>query len=822
MNRICSSKLLGTAALTGFAAFMLATPAMAQDAKPAADAAASGSSGGLVDIVVTARKVSEKLQDVPVTVTAFSGADLQQQNAVTVSDVAKFTPGFTITQAPSNPTVPLYSIRGQVQNDNLATLEPSVGTYLDGVYISRAYGLNAELVDISSVQVLKGPQGTLFGRNTSAGAVLIETNKPRLDDVAGEVRAGYGRYNDFTGSAVINLPVVKDVFALRGAIQYHRRDGYITDTKTGAKYDNIDNLSGRIKALWQVAPDFSIIASADFFRYKSNGPSRELTYITGTALTYEQLASTQFPGLASVAPANVAAALNQAPQPPASQIGVLGTTPNSVALSDAPLTDTKTHTYSLTAQYDSPIGTIKAIGGYRKVTSLSAIDLDGTPYLILRTTGEQSLEQYSGELQLTGKTAGGKLTYAAGVTYLTESGVDKSTSGNAVSFATFLGFAGLIPGVPAGTFIPNTSPLLRGDINNKSFGVYGQASYHLTDKLSFTGGLRYSSDNKGLVSHNGTAQFGQSIYISCALPGATVANDNCALANKDTFKRVSYTAGLDYKVTPDVLVYAKAGRGYRSGGENLRAQGDISTFAPFKPELNDEQEIGIKTEFLDRKLRINVAAYHNVISNAQRSLLLGVPGTTSLLTVLYNAQKQRTYGIEADLAAVLTPDVTLLFGGAITDPKYETYTQPVAFGSSVFVDHSGDAFVYVPKRTFNAALDVHHQFDLGRFHGRADVSYSSKYYSAADLNVVTANAAGGTVVTPNAPAVVNSFTTPAAAILGANVGMTFKNGLDVTLWGRNLTNNRDFTQALYISAFGITSSSRREPATYGGTVSFKF
>lgn len=816
MNRIRSSRLLGTAALTGLAALVLAPPAAAQGAKPAADEA----SGGLADIVVTARKVSEKLQDVPVTVTAFSGSDLQQQNAVTVSDIAKFTPGFTITQAPSNPTVPLYTIRGQVQNDNLATLEPSVGTYLDGVYVARAYGLNAELVDISSVQVLKGPQGTLFGRNTSAGAVLIETNKPKLDEVSGELRAGYGRYNDFRGSAVVNLPVVKDVFGLRGAIQYHRRDGYITDRATGAKYDNIDNFSGRIKALWQIAPDFSISASADFFRYKSNGPSRELTYVAGTALTYEQLASTQFPGLAKVAPANVAAALNQAPQPPASQIGALGTTPNSVALNDAPLTDTKTQTYSATAQYDSAIGTIKAIGGYRKVTSAASIDLDGTPYLILRTTGRQTLEQYSGELQLTGKTIGGKLDYAAGVTYFTESGIDRSTSENVVGFVTFLAFVGALApaGVPAGTFIPNTTNQLRGDINNKSYGIYGQATYHLTDKLSFTGGLRYSSDKKGIVTHNGTSPYTQTNYIACTLPSiATVANDTCAAGRNDTFNRMSYTAGLDYKVAPDVLIYAKAGRGYRSGGENLRAQGDPATFAPFKPELNDEQEVGIKSVFFDRKLRINIAAYHNVITNAQRSLLLGVPGSTTLLTVLYNAQKQQTYGIEADLAAVLTPDVTLLLGGAITDPKYKTYTQPTTFGSNVFVDHSRDAFVYVPKQTFNAALDVHHQFDMGRFHGRADVSYSSKYYSAADLNKYS-----GATINPNAPEAVNSFTTPAAAIVGANVGLTFGNGLDVTLWGRNLTNNRDFTQNLYIGSLGLTSSTRREPATYGGTVSFKF
>ncbi|MDR3386343.1 MAG: TonB-dependent receptor [Rudaea sp.] len=792
-----------------------ATPT--QSATPAA-ASHQAQPGGLTDIVVTARRISEKLQDVPVSVTAFSGADLQRQNAVSVSDVANFTPGFTVVQSPSSPTALFLSLRGQVQGDALATLEPSVGTYIDGLYVARAYGLNADLLDISSAQILKGPQGTLFGRNTSAGALVLETNKPNLDKLTGDVRVGYGRFNDVDASAVINLPIVKDFFALRGAILVHERDGYITDSNTGEKYNNINNVTGRLKALWQPTPDFSIIASGEWFSYKTNGPARQLRYVTGTALAYEELASTQFAGLASVAPPAVAAALLQASTPPASQIGAYNTDPNSATLDDAPRTVTRTQTYSVTAQYDSAIGTLKAIGGYRRVTDFSNIDLDGTPYQILQTAGYQDLHQWSGELQLTGRTLHNRLEYAAGVTYFTEAGYDNSTANDATSFATFLGFAGAVPGVPAGTFIPNMTDSYDGTINNKSFGVYGQGTYHLTDQLSLTAGLRYSNDKKSLVTHNGNALYNQSAFISCDLPTlATLANDNCAAAHSNTFSKVSYTIGLDYKITPDVLVYIKAGRGYRSGGENLRANGDPATFAPFLPEINDEQEIGIKSEFFDRRLRVNIAAYHNVITDAQRELLLGVPGTTETLTELYNAQKQRTYGFEADAAAVLTRDITLNAGTAYTDPKYVTYTQPIAFGSSTYVDHSSDFFSYAPKWTFNAAIDLHHTFAAGRFHARGDLSYMSHYYGAPDRNVYS-----GTTVTPNSAAAIASFTTPSAAILGANVGMTFTDGLDVTVWGKNLTNNRDFTNNLYVSSLGMTTGTRREPVTYGITASYKF
>ncbi len=801
-------------------AAILLSGATARAEGAAAEAAATDQNGGLQEIIVTARKVSEKLQDVPVAVTAFSGAELASQNAVKVSEIAAFTPGFTTIEAPSNPTALQLSIRGQVQNDALATLEPSVGTYLDGVYIARTYGLNGDLLDISSVQVLKGPQGTLFGRNTSAGAVLLETNKPKLDAVSGSISATYGRFNEIDGTVVLNVPVIKDKLALRGAIKYRNRDGYTTDKATGAKYDNVDNLTGRVSALWQATDTISLTASGEWYTFKSNGPARQARLVSGTALTYQQLASTQFGFVAGIAPPNTAAALNQATHPAVTEIGAINTDPRTVSLNDVPLTDTKTRNYNLTAQFDFGGSTLKLIGGYRKITSASNIDLDGTPYLLLQTTGYQDLHQWSGEAQLTGKIMGGKLDYATGVTYFTEGGFDRSTSNNAIGFVPFLAFVGALApaGIPAGTFVPNTTGQYRGDINNKSFGIYGQASYHITDALTFTGGLRWSSDKKTLLTHNGNSLFNTDIYISCNIPSiTTVANDNCAAGRSDTFRKLSYSVGLDYKITPDVLIYAKAGRGYRSGGENLRANGDAATFAPFKPEVNDEQEIGIKSEFLDHKIRLNIAAYHNQISNAQRSLLLNVPGSTNLLTVLYNAEKQETYGVEADLAAAVTPYLTLSASGSITDPKYKKYTQPIAFGSSTFVDHSGDAFVAVPKSSFTVAADFHQRVGPGKLTARVDFSWVDKYYGAPDLFTYA-----GTTITPNSQAAIDSFTTPATGVLGGNIGYESDSGISVTVWGKNLTDNRAFTQNLNIGSLGLTSSKRRDPATYGVTVGFHF
>jgi iron complex outermembrane receptor protein len=233
--------------------------------------------------------------------------------------------------------------------------------------------------------------------------------------------------------------------------------------------------------------------------------------------------------------------------------------------------------------------------------------------------------------------------------------------------------------------------------------------------------------------------------------------------------------------------------------------------------LNDEQEIGIKSEFLDRKVRLNIAAYHNQISDAQRSLLLNVPGTTNLLTVLYNAEKQETFGVEAELAAAITPEFTLSATGSIVDPKYKKYTQPIAFGSSTFVDHSGDAFVAVPKSSFTVAADFHRHVGPGKLNARIDYSWTDKYYGSPELLTYT-----GTTITPNSAAAIDSFTTPSAGILGGNISYESDAGVTVTVWGKNLTDNRAFVQNLYIGALGITSSKRRDPVTYGVTLGYHF
>lgn len=834
MHLQTTPRVLGILASVSIMALGLAgTNAKAETAAPAGEGAdATQPAADLNEIIVTARKVAERLQDVPVAITAFSGAALTQQNATRISDVSSFTPGLVTAQGSNNPTVLVFSIRGQVQTDDLATLEPSVGTYIDGIYVARSYGINADLVDVSNVQVLKGPQGTLFGRNTSAGAMLVQTNNPNTHDLAAEANLTYGRFNQIGGGAVFNLPIVTDKLAVRGAFQVNSRDGYITDIDSGKKYDNYDTFTGRVKALWTPVSNVSILGSAEWYTYSSNGPARFMAYggpnylaplagVEGSGIT--QASAAPIPSYAGAVDAGylVPAGINPPPHNFAYYQNLASTNPNAIAVDTAPYTSTKTQTYSLTASVEESYGTFKLIGGYRRVEAYANVDLDGTPYEILSTLGIQALHQWSIEGQLTGKVLDRKLDYAVGATYFTEAGGDLSYSST------------LIPSVGYGYY--------EGDINNKSFGIYAQGSYHFTDKLSFTAGLRWSSDKKFVMTHNSaiSAYGAGAEVLACDLMQATnlegaAPGANCSLGHGDTFSALSYTFGLDYKLTPSILLYAKASKGYRSGGENLRANGDAATFAPFQPEINYEEEIGFKGDFLDHKVRFNIAAYYNDIHDAQRTQLLAVtsgPLAGALLTSLGNADLARNMGFEADLVVRVTSDFSLQATGNINDSKYLNYTAPAAFGSPVLTDHRSEYFVMDPKGSFTVAGNYKHTFGGVTVSGRVDYSWVASYYDAPDSYgsyPVFAQSVGGVAIPaspglPSPAAEIAAFTTPATGILGARIGFGMRDDtINLAFWGKNLTNNRDYSSGVNVAPFGLVSSVRRDPVSYGVSLSVKY
>ncbi|MGH6652223.1 MAG: TonB-dependent receptor [Sphingopyxis sp.] len=757
-------------------------------------------------VVIGVTKQDANIQDTPIAITAFSGEKLTEQGINKVDEIATFTPGFNIRGAGNNPTALTLSMRGQIQNDNIATLEPSVGTYLDELYIARAYGLNTELVDVESVQVLKGPQGTLFGRNTSAGAVLIQTANPRYGEVSGKVSATYGRFDERTGQAVLNLGL-SDELAIRGALYYQKRDGYKTDVDSGRKYEGRETWNGRVKLGWKPTDTFELILSGEWYDTFIDGPARQNLFFN--APPNFGAAKPIVDGIAATDRAQFDGNPNRVSITPPT--AVRGADPRGI------FNDTRTQTYAAKFILDTSFGQVRWINGYRGIQSENLVDLDGSSFAGHFTEGTQDLKQYSSELQVTGTGFDDRLNFAAGLTYFKETGFDQSRSN--LFGATFTAGPTVPPQFVGATNWSNFS----GSLDNNSYGMYTQLNFKLTDALRITGGLRYSIDDKGVTTQSGDVANNTDVFVRCS-PFATAIP--CLRTNKEDFTNLSYTFGVDYDVTEDVLLYAKHSKGYRSGALQLRTL-TLADSIPSQPEIVYEQEVGIKTTFLDGRAHFNIAGYHNVVKGAQRSPVLAPNGQSQ--TVIENADTE-TWGGEFDAAFEVTDGFTVFANGALTDPKYTRYEGKGvsgAFGSQVIVpvDKSDYAFVGIVKKQFSVGANL--KKDLGSVGLDANVVYAwqgKMPQLEAPTSLYTSTGIGGLGLTPAQAAQVAAVKNSGSlGILNARVALSFgpEKNFELALWGKNLTNDQEQQYTLLLSNIYI-GTSYNEPRSYGVTGTFKF
>jgi len=781
-------------------------------AAPASAAEVAPNDAALAEIVVTARRTKENLQSVPVSITAFSGEQLQQQSARSVADVALLTPGLQINYSTAINSAAIFTIRGQVAQDPIANQDPSVGVYVDGLYWARAYGANVDLLDIQGVQVLKGPQGTLFGRNTTGGAILLTTNDPSLSDgLSGSASASYGRFNyrNFTG--VLNVPLVRDKLAVRVAAQLIKRDGYIREINSGRKLGNLNNYTIRSKLLFRPTERLSILLSGEWFRSNVLTEPQRLIYASPTSLsgistvaevdgfaTAGALGCFNPDGVGAACQARASALFNDT---------IAKSRGNRADLGSITSSDVKTQTYTGSATLETSFGAIKAIGGYRKVHAFGLNDADGSRFELLDGgpslnepglfTQDATLSQYSVEVVVTGKALDDRLDFATGVYYFHESGDDGSLT-KALNAINTVGFRFL------------------GTIKNTSKSIFGQMTYHATDALSFTGGIRYTVDDKQLSSFNQTfslSPLGPDNF-TCLL--ALV----CPASRDKSFKGVSYTAGVDYKIRDGFMVYAKTAKGFRSGGQNIRAT-TIGAFLPFKPENATSYEGGIKSEFLGRRLRVNLAGYYTVLKDIQRTISIVTSGG-AVATAITNAGQADVYGGEFEASAALPGGFRLDGTVGYTHPKY------IKFDDNGF-DRRKDAFYGVPKWTASISPSWTHGFDFGEFLLRADFSYQSDmnispaafYTDAAGVLRDAQNGAPTSAV--DAAGYLRGATDRAHWLINARAGMAVMDGtLDITLWGRNLTNKRDYVASLTLPSLGFSTAGSREPRTFGVTATMKF
>jgi len=795
------------AAETGASGVGAEVEAAAPRATSPADSSSEDSVG---DIVVTARRTRESLQSVPVAITAFSGEQLQQQNARSVADVALLTPGLQINYSTATPAGTIFTIRGQVNQDPVASQDATVGIYVDGLYWARAYGANADLLDVSGVQVLKGPQGTLFGRNTTGGAILLTTNDPDPGGLSGLVSASYGRFNYRTVTGVINASLVEDRLAVRVAGQLMRRDGYIHDINNNAMLGNLDSYTVRSKLLFKPTDTLSIVLSGEWYRSSNLTEPQRLVYASSTG-------SAAIATVAEVDGFATAGALGcfspgvgTACRARASQLfndSIAKNQGNNADLTTLPRGRVVTHTYGATANLETTFGEIKAISGYRNVKTISFNDNDGSRFALLddgQGVGSPNIynnkvdfSQFSIELVATGKALDNKLDFAAGGYYFHERGNDGNVTEALVAIN------------PVGSRV-------YGDLQSDSYSVFGQATYHASNALSITGGLRYSIDEKQIDSSNSS--------FSIAV-GPTPGNFTCLVApvcpahRSDTFRGVSYTASIDYTIRDGLLLYAKTAKGFRSGGENSRTR-NLSGFVSFRPENATSYEGGLKSEFFDHRLRANIAGYYTTVKDIQR--IVTIVNNAGVTTAVTNAGQADVYGGEVEVSAVLPAHIRLDGSLAYTHPKY------VSFIDNGF-DRSRDAFYGVPKWTASISPSWTGDFDFGKLLLRADFSYQSDmnispvafYTDAAGVLRDAQN--GNPVSAVDAAGYLRGATDKAHWLVNARAGISVMDGkLDLAVWGRNLTNSRDYVAGLTLPSLGFSAAGEREPRTFGVTATIKF
>jgi len=747
--------------------------------------------GGLQDIVVTARRSEERSQDVPISITTVSGEDLQKFSMRDVAEIQKVTPGLYMSSQNSAGRVKI-TIRGQSEADSRLTTDPSVGVYIDGINYTRTYGLRSSFVDLAQVEVLKGPQGTLFGKNTTGGAINITTQHPKYQ-AEGYADLLYGSYNNMQALGVINLPIVEDRLAIRAVGQVISRDGY------GSKLDGQDIgddhvVTGRLLLRADPAENVRIFLSGDYTRQRNTGAN--------VILTDDSMLQNTNSGTGTLG--SIAAELGLDPTSEVDRRraydvwrGYYDGYSNGSKFQSGFATDPRgifddVDHWGVSGEIAVDVGdiTIKSITAYRHLNREYIQDLDGTPFSLLQVHLGTDVQNFSQELQVSSIDGTG-LDWQFGAYYNRESGNELSDN-NTNSYVS-----------------ASRSSVTDTDSLNKSAAVYGQAVLHLTDSLRMTGGLRYTEDYRGITSHS---RIEPSFAIPPAVP-ASAARCNqlapefggpvyphCNYETHSKFDQFTWLASVDWKPAPDLLVYGSVNKGYRAGGYTAQAFSRPLTpdqleqaSNPFQPEKVIAYEVGFKSDLLGRTLRVNGAAFYQDYTNIQQQIRDYIDGNS--VTLIRNAAAATLWGGELEVVFAPTDATMINLGVSYLSAEYDEYIVPNAAGD--LIDLSGAPFP-APEVTFNIGATQTVPLSDG------ELRFSTNFNWIDDV-VYRAEA-------KNLP----SVTQGAFGLLDARISWRIHSqDLEISIFGKNLTDKRYIQAASNSEGLGFNYAFPGDPRVFG-------
>jgi len=637
-----------TSLLTGTGLALIALPAAAQTAgnTPAtAPSQASGDASGVVqpdagigDIIVTAQRREERLQSVPIAITAITGRGLEQAGIRDITRLEVLTPGLTVGQSGSDSRPALRGVN--TDNSRQAGADATVAFFIDGIYQSSNQQALVGFTDLARVEVQRGPQGTLYGRNSFGGNIALFSNLP-TDQLEGSLRGEYGSYNHYKIEGVINAPLAPDLdFRIAGYRE--KSDGYVHNiTPGGTRAEDVDDYFVRPSLRWRASDRLEVIlrgsawigngAGGGAYEYKVEGIQVDGSgnqSITGT----------------TVVPINPRAKQSDIATLPAAGVPV-PTDPYTIAQDTPSTRRIRNYSGSGEINYDLDFATVKLLGSYTDFDAARTSDGDFTQYHVRFNLQESRNKTGTGEVQLASK-SGSPFQYVVGAYYLS---TDASEYFQQFRY----------------TFNAFTDNILTR-FGTESYAFFGQASYKLTDALRATAGIRYTNDRKSTSG------------VDFANPSVTGALPNVIPYSSTHFDKVTWRAALDYQVTPDKLLYASVNTGFRSGGFNTGVS--IASIATFRPETVTAYEIGAKTRWLDNLLQINIAAFINDFHAIQ---INGYDGNTNL-TYTQNVGNRTARGVEAEILIKPVPSLEIAFTGSYLDAHYRA-------GATAFDPISGNA-----------------------------------------------------------------------------------------------------------------------------------
>jgi iron complex outermembrane receptor protein len=657
---------------------------------------------GIQDIIVTAQRRAENLQDVPLAVTALDADALAKNDIRDLSRVEVLTPGFSFGKSGSDARP---AIRG-VRTENVSSSgDPTIGFFVDNVYRSRASQANEPFVDVERVEVQRGPQGTLYGRNTFGGNVTISSATPRNTLAAGGSLL-YGSYDRMRGDAFINIPVTEGV-QLRFSGLREKMDGYVKGTTDNL--DIMDRNTTYARATLRVAPTDAVEAIFRYSYWKETGTG-------GGAFGYRV-------GGILVNPTTGRFDINGQPYQLRYDLPRNGTPLlDGIPIDQRKLFypgDTKLEQdlqqHSLSANISVELGpvVIRSITGYTDYEVFRNADNDFSLRLGAVDAQEDKLETFSQELQIASADNAARFQWIAGLFYYND---DITTS--------------FFSSCPTGARNTPSCVFAAGLPRTRSHAAFGQASYWLIpDRLRFTAGVRYTEDKKLVRRANATLSPNQRILD--VLPTGQEIDLR--------FDRTTYRVNGEYHLTDQNMIYATYSTGFRSGGFNAGVFTNPALQGAFGPEDVDAYEIGSKNRFLDNRLQLNISAYRNNFTNlqVQNQFLITTPTGTTTTSIILNAAEAHSQGIEIELEAVPVKNLNIAVSGTLMEAKFDDYRNvPAPSNYSGFLDLSGNDIPYAPSWKFTGLLSYDIELGTsGTITPQATLLWSDGYFNT-DNNTV--------------------------------------------------------------------------------------